>query len=72
MIDKDQTAQQNAERMMNEKYGKGNWSKKLNNPKRPGRESDYSKIVKWIQRGGFLSSITIAFEEDEDSIHIFA
>ena len=44
-IDFSQTAQQNASRLLDEKYGKGNWSK--------GPGKDFNKIVKWIQRSLF-------------------
>ena len=40
-IDFSQTPQQNAERIMNNKFGEGNWKPRCR---------DYSKIVKWIQR----------------------
>ena len=60
MIDNNQTAQQNAERMLNDKYGKGNWSK--------GANTEYNKIVKWIQRGGYLSGIFIFDEDTKDEL----
>ena len=44
-VDFSKTAQQNAARLLDEKWGKGNWSK--------GPGSDFSKIVKWIQRSLF-------------------
>ena len=40
--DKSKTAAQNAERVLNKKYGKNNWKKITN--------SEYSKIKKWLQR----------------------
>ena len=65
MIDKNQTAQHNAERMLNDKYGKGNWNK--------GPNTEYNKIIKWIQRGGYLSGIFIFNDEytKEEFIPIF-
>ena len=42
MVDPNQTAQQNATRMLNEKYGVNNWIK--------GQRSEFSQIVKWIIR----------------------
>ena len=42
MVDPSQTAQQNATRMLNEKYGLNNWIK--------GQRSEFSQIVKWIIR----------------------
>ena len=44
-VDFSKTAQQNAARLLDEKWGKGNWSK--------GPGSDFSKTVKWIQRSLF-------------------
>ena len=44
-IDPNLSAQQNAQNMMNDKYGIGNW--------KPGAKSEYNQIVKWIQRGIF-------------------
>lgn len=41
-LNKNLTAQQNAKRLLNDKYGLGNWNK-------GGRE--FSEIVKWLQRG---------------------
>ena len=43
-IDFSQTPQQNATRLMNQKYGVGNWTKGC---------AEYSQIVKWIQRDVF-------------------
>ena len=40
-VDFSQTPQQNATRLMNQKYGMGNWTK---------GSPEYSQIVKWIQR----------------------
>ena len=48
-IDFNQTAQQNATRLLNEKYGPGNWRK--------GPNSDFSRIVKWIQRSIFAYTL---------------
>ncbi len=42
-----ETAQQYATRILDEKYGAGNWAK--------GGGSEFSKIVKWVTRGGRLS-----------------
>ena len=46
MVDSGQSAQQNATRILNEKYGVGNWRKG------PGEE--FNQIVKWITRSGLL------------------
>ena len=45
MVDPNQSAQSNARRIMNEKWGEGNW--------KPGPGSDYNKILKWIERHVF-------------------
>jgi len=50
MVDPNLTAQQNATRIMNNKYGSGNWNN--SNP-------EFSKIVKWIQRSIFNSSVVV-------------
>jgi hypothetical protein len=42
-----ETAQGYATRILNEKYGEGNWKQ--------GGGSEYSQIVKWVTRGGRLS-----------------
>ena len=42
-FDPNESAQQNARRMLDEKYGPGNWDK--------GADSEFNKIVKWFQRG---------------------
>jgi hypothetical protein len=42
-----ETAQQYATRILNDKYGAGNWRK--------GGGSEFSQIVKWVTRGGRLS-----------------
>ena len=68
MINRNETAQENASRMMNEKYGKNNWTKKSNNPSMPGKYSDYSKIVKWIQRGGYLNGVISFFDYEKTDI----
>jgi hypothetical protein len=41
-----ETAQEYATRILNEKYGAGNWRK--------GGGSEFSQIVKWVTRGGRL------------------
>jgi len=41
-----ENAQQYATRILNDKYGEGNWPK--------GAGSEFSKIVKWVTRGGRL------------------
>ena len=45
----------------------------MNDYNRPGKDSDYSKIVKWIQRGGYLTGIVPIFGEcnDENVIVIY-
>ena len=42
-VDTNLSPQQNATNMLNNKYGVGNWKK--------GPGSEFSRIVKWIQRG---------------------
>ena len=42
-VDLSKSSQQNATDILNDKYGSGNW--------RPGAGSEFSKIVKWIDRG---------------------
>ena len=42
MVDLDLSAQENAERILDEKYGSGNWDK--------GPNTEHNKIVKWINR----------------------
>ena len=49
MIDKNLTAQQNATKLLNEKYGPGNWKK--------GAGEEFNQIVKWINRSGILLRI---------------
>lgn len=49
MIDKNLTAQQNATKLLNEKYGPGNWKK--------GQRTEFSQIVKWINRSGILLKV---------------
>lgn len=46
MVDGNLSAQQNATNILNEKYGIGNWKK--------GSRSEFSQIVKWIERGIFF------------------
>lgn len=41
-VDLAKSAQENARRLLNNKYGSGNW--------RPGPDSEFNKIVKWINR----------------------
>ena len=41
-IDPKQSAQENAKRLLDEKYGPGNWEK--------GPRSEYNRITKWINR----------------------
>ena len=42
-IDPKLSPQKNASKLLNNKYGEGNWA--------TGSNSEFSKIVKWIQRG---------------------
>ena len=44
MVDKKLSAHDNARDIMDNKYGVGNWN---------NRKREYSKILKWIVRGGF-------------------
>ena len=46
MIDKSLSAQENASNILNNQFGRGNWNK--------GPRSDFSKIVKWINRSGLV------------------
>lgn len=46
IINSDLTAAENASRILNDKYGRGNWGK--------GPRSEFNIIVKWIIRSGFL------------------
>ena len=59
-IDLSKSAQHNAKRLLDNKYGNGNWKK--------GSNSEYSKIVKWIQRS--LKSYLVV-PDDIDSNGIF-
>ena len=45
MIDPNKSAQDNAQDMLDNKYGKGTWKK--------GQKSEYNQIVKWIIRSIF-------------------
>ena len=45
MVDNNLSAQENATRLLDNKYGVNNWQK--------GPNTEYNKIVKWIQRSLF-------------------
>ena len=47
MVDYQLTPQQNAIKLLNDKYGVGNWTK--------GSAKEFNKIVKWIQRTVFAA-----------------
>lgn len=58
MVDKSVSAQKNAERLLNDKCGKGNWSK--------GPRSDFNRIVKWLNRSGILIGALVLLEEERE------
>ena len=47
MVDNTQSAQENAARLLNDKYGVGGW--------KSGAKSEYNRIVKWLTRSAILS-----------------
>lgn len=55
MIDKTITAQQNAMRMLNNHYGKGNHDGK--------KGQEFSQLKKWVQRGGYLKAVQYAIKK---------
>lgn len=55
MVDRNVSAQKNAERMLNDKYGEGNWGK--------GLGSDFNRIVKWLNRSSILIETLVILEE---------
>lgn len=48
-VDLSKSAQQNATELLDDKFGKGNWNK--------GPRSDFSRIVKWINRSLKVSAV---------------
>lgn len=58
MIDKGKSAEENAWRILNDKYGRGNWNK--------GPDSEFNKIKKWLTRDCGLSCLAAT----DDDIYI--
>ena len=59
MVDPNLSAEENARRMLDNKWGKGNW--------KPGPGSDFNKIKKWLTRSLGLKS----FIDDENDNNMF-
>ncbi len=59
MVDPNLSAEENARRMMNDKWGRGNW--------KPGAGSDFNKIKKWLVRDLKLKSIAV---EESDIVYV--
>ena len=59
-VDLSRSAQENARRLLNDKYGNGNW--------KPGASKEFNKIVKWINRSlkAVLGFTKIFGSEDEE------
>lgn len=59
MIDNTKSAEENAKRMLDNKYGKGNWGK--------GPGSEHNKIIKWITR--HLNRNSVLFYDEYKEIN---
>jgi uncharacterized membrane protein len=59
MEDQSLSAQDNATKMLNEKYGIGQWNK-------PPRKSEYSQIIKWLIRSNVIKQVINSLSEENE------
>jgi uncharacterized membrane protein len=59
MEDQSLSAQDNATKMLNEKYGIGQWNK-------PPRKSEYGQIIKWLIRSNVLKQVINSLSEENE------
>ena len=63
MVDNGLSADENARRLLNNKYGKGNWN--------PGPGSEFNKIKKWLTRDLGLRSIIKSDDYSNTDVFVF-